>query len=147
MLSVERSLHSPSEQAFSPTLADLSRNASVISTSSSSDSLLLRNPRPVRPFASPRTQSPAAPSTRPSRPPSYLSRQFGLPGDQLQHRDALVVTPQPRPAPRNPSVNGRLSPQDFKFGTIIGEGSYSTVSRSSFYARSLNHPIYNHIER
>jgi len=143
MLSVELSA-SPSEPTFPPTLAALSRNASVISTSSSSDSLLPYAPRPIRAFSSPRTQSPSAPSPRGSKPPTYLSKQFGLSEaqQQQQRKDTLTVT-QTKAKPRTPSVNSRLTAQDFRFGAIIGEGSYSTVRFYLVFYFSLTGAMHN----
>ncbi|EIW82604.1 kinase-like protein [Coniophora puteana RWD-64-598 SS2] len=69
-----------------PSLADLSRNASVISSSSDSESaqsVLLRTPRPrpIRTFSGPHSRSPDASIARSpqrSRPPAHLAREFGL---------------------------------------------------------------------
>jgi 3-phosphoinositide dependent protein kinase-1 len=127
MLSVDVSTLPPGDLTFPPTLADLSRTASVISTSSSSESLHF--PRPKRNFSSPRTQSPHAPSPRALKPPPHLTRELGL--SDGTHA-ALLADSEPPVAParlksRNPSLNGRLTADDFKFGATIGEGSYSTV--------------------
>lgn len=127
-----------------PSLVDLSRNASVISSSSSSSStsdLTIQTPvrpRPIRTFSSPqrsmRSRSPASPRTpRGSRAPAYLARELGI----AETEDADDQPSELRPMPaapsrgqsrsRNSSVNGRLCSDDFEFGRILGEGSYSTV--------------------
>ncbi|KAJ7647509.1 kinase-like protein [Roridomyces roridus] len=104
-----------------PSLADLSRNASVISTSStdSDQELTLPRPRPIRTFSAPRSRSPQSPTTRGASrpPPSYLSRELGY------------AEPEPTPPskPKSTSIPGRASLQDFQFGSTLGEGSYSTV--------------------
>lgn len=124
---------SSQEPNYPPTLADLSRNASVISTSSSSDSLLLKTPRPrpIRTFSSPRSKSSRSSSPRNTKLPSYLTRDLGL-GDVHKSSQAVEqnIPFQKTPKSRNPSLNGRLSTNDFKFGATLGEGSYSTVSFS-----------------
>ncbi|KAJ7188484.1 kinase-like protein [Mycena filopes] len=106
-------------------LADLSRNASVISTSStdSDQELTPPRPRPIRTFSAPRSRSPQSPTTRGASrpPPSYLSRELGY------------EEPSP-PAPSIPNGNkpaskpaGKPTLQDFQFGRTLGEGAYSTV--------------------
>ncbi|KAJ7782873.1 kinase-like protein [Mycena metata] len=106
-------------------LADLSRNASVISTSStdSEQELTPPRPRPLRTFSAPRSRSPTSPTTRVASrpPPSYLSRELGY--DE----------PSP-PPPAPPASNGtpttkptKPTLQDFRFGRTLGEGAYSTV--------------------
>ncbi|KAI0823338.1 kinase-like protein [Trametes gibbosa] len=137
MLKLQVSSPSPdTTHPATPTLAELSRNASVISSSSSSSSTAdLPLPTPVRPrplrnFSAPRTnlrsRSPQSPTTpRGSRPPAYLTRELGLPDDDQQ-----PLKPPPSRAPsksRNSSVNGRLTADDFEFLDELGEGSYSTV--------------------
>ena len=123
------------------TLADLSRNASVISSSSDSETstttaLRTPRPRPTRTFSSPRSRSPHSPNSQSVRPPPvYLTRELGV-SDGAENRD-LVPEPTRQPQPRsksrkrsrsqNPSANTRLSAQDFVFGETLGEGSYSTV--------------------
>ncbi|KAF7321506.1 Protein kinase domain-containing protein [Mycena kentingensis (nom. inval.)] len=99
-----------------PSLADLSRNSSVISSSSTDDSeqeLAPPRPRPVRTFSAPRSRSPGSPTTRGASrpPPSYLSRELGYADDGAQ--------------PGRPQ--GKPSLRDFQFGATLGEGSYSTV--------------------
>ncbi|THH20791.1 hypothetical protein EW146_g648 [Bondarzewia mesenterica] len=124
----------PSPDPPHASLADLSRNASVISSSSSSgsaSSLLLNTPRPrpIRTFSSPRSRSPAVPTTpRSTRPPAYLARELGLPDEppELLHQQHTARA-QSKSKSRSSSVNGRLSAEDFEFGEILGEGSYSTV--------------------
>lgn len=149
MIRVETS-QAPSQPSFQASLADLSRNASVISSSSSSDStssLILNTPRPrpVRTFSSPRAKSPQATTSRnTSRPPSYLT------GGGLGHRDDhLNGAPAAdsrrgagtRSQSRNRSVNGRLSAQDFVFGEELGEGSYSTVKRATHIVTGQEYAI------
>ncbi|ETW80952.1 hypothetical protein HETIRDRAFT_319474, partial [Heterobasidion irregulare TC 32-1] len=132
MITVETSTPSP-EPPQDPSLADLSRNASVISSSSSgsASSLLLKTPRPrpIRTFSSPRSRSPGGPTTpRASRPPAYLTRELGFaeePPEFLPHRQSARA--QSKSKSRSSSANGRLSAEDFEFGEVLGEGSYSTV--------------------
>ncbi|KAF8510571.1 kinase-like protein [Hysterangium stoloniferum] len=116
--SVSRSL-----PASTAALVALSRNASVISSSSSnssSSSLLQNIPRAnrIRTFSSPRARSPAGASPAPGRAkaPPYLSRE--LAGNRFTQQNSKS---------RTSSVSGRLSVNDFEFGDVIGEGSYSTV--------------------
>lgn len=133
---------SPSPQDGQPTLADLSRNASVISSSSSSSStsdLTIQTPvrpRPIRNFTSPqhktvRSRSPQSPQTpRASRPPQYLTRELGI-ADSSEDRPTELRPPAPhrgQSRSRQSSVNGRISAEDFEFGRVLGEGAYSTVS-------------------
>ena len=107
------------------TLADLSRNASVISTSSTDSEQELSPPllRPIRTFSAPRSRSPQSPTTRGTSrpPPSYLSRELGY----AEPTPAPPSVPNGRPTSRPP---GKPSLQDFQFGTTLGEGSYSTVN-------------------
>ncbi|KAI0342133.1 kinase-like protein [Trametopsis cervina] len=130
-----------SSPAGEPTLADLSRNASVISSSSDSSStsdLTVHTPvrpRPIRTFSSPqrplRSRSPGSPRTpRGSRPPAYLARELGIAAeedDQPGELRAPQAAAPAQPRSRNSSINGRISAQDFDFGRVLGEGSYSTV--------------------
>lgn len=122
MLKVEPTTSSPDPPYHTPTLADLSRNASVISTSSSDSgpsltALTPTRPRPHRTFSAPRAPSRDVDSPR-TRPPSHLARELGLKEDT-----------SPSPAERRKRSKSRnRSVQDFKFGVILGEGSYSTVS-------------------
>ncbi|KIM91989.1 hypothetical protein PILCRDRAFT_57018 [Piloderma croceum F 1598] len=148
MIRVEVS-RAPPELSFPPSLADLSRNASVISSSSSSDStssLILNTPRPrpARNFSSPRTRSPQAASRNTSRPPTYLTGGLGRRDD---HPTASSTTDVKRGAvgarsqSRNRSVNGRVSAQDYEFGEELGEGSYSTVKRATHIATGQEYAI------
>ncbi len=137
MLYVEVQTPSP-EPARPATLADLSRNASVISSSSSSSStssLVANTPRsrPVRAFSAPRSLSREAPSTpRASRPPAYLAREFGLAnGDDDLTRRAQSRS-KSRTKSRNSSVGVKAQLDDFEFGEELGEGSYSTVRAIRF---------------
>ena len=114
----------PTPQA---SLADLSRNASVISTSSAES---LPSPRPLRKFSSPRTQSPSAPSPRAHQPPPHLTRELGLADPSQGGADPEQAI---RIKSRNASLNSRLTAKDFKFGATIGEGSYSTVRRPHLF--------------
>ncbi|KAI0071921.1 kinase-like protein [Panus rudis PR-1116 ss-1] len=123
-----------------PTLADLSRNASVISSSSSSSStsdLTIQTPvrpRPQRKFSSPhrtiRSRSPRSPSTpRGSRPPAYIARDLGIDEDS-DDNDTVQLRPPPSPQhsrSRNSSTNRGVSAADYEFGRVLGEGSYSEV--------------------
>ncbi|KZV76288.1 kinase-like protein [Peniophora sp. CONT] len=129
------------------TLADLSRNASVISNGSSDSApepLLLtppRRPRPIRTFSSPRSQSPSGPTTpRTSRPPAYMTRELGMLDEQPQQSQLPPIAQQhdirtnherrQRASSKSKSRPGsvaRPSRDDFEFGDILGEGSYSTV--------------------
>ncbi|KAF8124901.1 kinase-like domain-containing protein [Boletus edulis] len=139
------------EHTFPPTLADLSRNASVISSSSDSETstntaLWTPRPRPTRTFSSPRSRSPHSPPSQAVRPPAYLTRELGV-SVGSEHPDLMpepvVVSRQAQPRSKsrkpsrsqNPSANTRLSAQDFQFGETLGEGSYSTVMRAR-YTRS-----------
>ena len=132
MISVQVSTPSP-DTAYPPTLADLSRNASVISTSSSDSVPPLRpvRPRPIRTFTSPRSSSPQPPPQRNSGPTAYLSRELGLsnnaePQSTEQRVAAARARSNVRSKSRNTSVNPSLTPEDFDFE--LGEGSYSSVS-------------------
>ncbi|CAK5281438.1 unnamed protein product [Mycena citricolor] len=104
-----------------PSLADLSRNTSVISTSSTESELDLTppRPRPIRTFSAPRSRSPQSPTSRAGSrpPPSYLSRELG------------VAEPTTSPAKgKSPArSSGKVTLHDFQFGSTLGEGSYSTV--------------------
>ncbi|KAI0697260.1 kinase-like domain-containing protein [Cytidiella melzeri] len=143
MLEVQVSSPAPdsSNQGGKHSLADLSRNASVISSSSDSSStsdLTLHTPvrpRPIRTFSSPqrplRSKSPGSPRTpRSSRAPAYLARELGIPVEEDDLPGELRPPQMPaavQPRSRNSSINGRISAQDFDFGRVLGEGSYSTV--------------------
>lgn len=113
----------PTESVAPPTLAELSRNASVISTSSSdsSPSLQLKTPprpRPIRTFTSPRNHSPGPQTPRAT---SYINSELGVPVNQ--------------PASAGGRARSRLRSEptanDFTFGATLGEGSYSTVCDSA----------------
>ncbi|KAI9456307.1 kinase-like protein [Russula earlei] len=131
MIKLESPVPSPEPPTLKPSLADLSRNSSVISSSSSSSStaslVLPVRPRPIRTFSSPRSRSPGGPPTpRASRPPAYITREFGLTDHQS---DALFGRSRAnsKSKSRSSSANGRLGVEDFVFGEVLGEGSYSTV--------------------
>lgn len=132
MLSVHPSSPSP-DSHVSPTLADLSRNASVISTSSSDSvpSLRLQRPRPIRTFTSPRSKSPR--SHAHNAAPAYLAKELGLssnpapPPSENKVATARAI-PNTRIKSRNPSANTSVDARDFEFGETLGEGSFSTVS-------------------
>ncbi|KAF9264227.1 kinase-like protein [Marasmius fiardii PR-910] len=117
MLKVDVTNPSPNESYNS--LAALSRNASVISTSSS-DSADDRNqgllstppPRPDRTFASPQSRSP-------SRPPAYIPKELPIANDSPKSRTASKT--------RSKSRGNVPTLDDFNVGETIGEGSYSTV--------------------
>ena len=159
MLHVEVSTPSP-EPVRQPTLADLSRNASVISSSSSSSSVneLIRTPRPrpIRTFSSPRSRSRDAPPTpRSTRPPAYLAKELGLAvGDGSNSFDDLKKRAQSRSKSRtksrNSSVGLKLQASDFDFGDILGEGSYSTVwklhicPKSQFFSHTFHRLCMQH---
>ncbi|KAK7692547.1 hypothetical protein QCA50_004177 [Cerrena zonata] len=138
MLKIQVSSPSPDANPLHvPSLADLSRNASVISSSSSSSSvtdLTVQTPvhtRPNRTFSSPRirSKSPQSPSTpRGSKPPAYLARELGIVEDSEDKPSELKPPASRAPSrSRNSSVNGRISVNDFEFGRVLGEGSYSEV--------------------
>ncbi|KAG7090848.1 hypothetical protein E1B28_009930 [Marasmius oreades] len=118
MLKVDVTNPSPNESYNS--LAALSRNASVISTSSSdsgddSNQGLLSTPppRPDRTFTSPQSRSP-------SRPPAYIPKELPIANDSPKSRAASKT--------RSKSRGGNtLTLGDFNVGETIGEGSYSTV--------------------
>lgn len=95
-------------------LADLSRNASVISTSSSDDAPLSPHVRPRRTFSAPRSKSPTP-------NPTFVHHELAYP----------PMTPDPKPKPRSKSRAREATPQDFKFGPTLGFGSYSEVRPSS----------------
>jgi 3-phosphoinositide dependent protein kinase-1 len=122
---------------FSPSnLAALSRNASVISTSSSdSGPSMLTTPRPRlrREFSSPRSTSPNSPTNLVARPPSYLTRELGISARGNTEYHAAQAKPRSKSRSRNISI------RDFQVGETLGEGSYSTVSKYRAPSRtSLN---------
>lgn len=137
MLKLQVSSSSPDTTLPAPTLAELSRNASVISSSSSNSSCpdLTQTtpvrPRPLRNFSAPRTnlrsRSPRSPTTpHRTRPPAYLTKELGYP-----ENDPVPLRPSPsrtQSKSRNSSVTGRMTVDDFEFMEELGQGSYSTVS-------------------
>ncbi|TFL04866.1 kinase-like domain-containing protein, partial [Pterulicium gracile] len=123
----------PTESVAPPTLAELSRNASVISTSSSdsSPSLQLKTPprpRPIRTFTSPRNHSPGPQTPRAT---SYINSELGVPVNQ--------------PASAGGRARSRLRSEptanDFTFGATLGEGSYSTVKHAIHKATQKEYAI------
>ncbi|KAI0695936.1 kinase-like domain-containing protein [Cerioporus squamosus] len=148
MLKLQLTTPSPdSTHPATPTLAELSRNASVISSSSSNSStadLTLQTPsrpRPLRNFSAPRTNlrspSPQSPTTpRGSRPPAYLTRELGYPEDELRPPASRGQSKS-----RNSSVNGRISVDDFEFKEELGQGSYSTVWLGKLLATGQEYAI------
>ncbi|KAG0704689.1 kinase-like protein [Suillus ampliporus] len=142
---------------FPPTLADLSRNASVISSSSETDvdstipSEVLKTPRqrPARTFSSPRSQSPQSPTAPPARPPNYLARELGVSSHALpepaqaqqQTKERSKSRKRSREASRARSANSRLGAQEFSFGDTLGEGSYSTVMRAKYIRTGQEYAI------
>ncbi|PSR71767.1 hypothetical protein PHLCEN_2v12371 [Hermanssonia centrifuga] len=77
-----------------------------------------------------RSRSPQSPRTpKGSRPPAYLARELGVPEEDDKPTE-LRAPPTPsrgQSRSRNSSINGRISADDFEFGRVLGEGSYSTV--------------------
>lgn len=106
-------------------LIALSRNASVISSSSSnsSSSSLLLNPHAgrIRTFSSPRALRLRKPT---------LTRTSSNGPIRNETQSPKRVTGSVTPALR-------IGRDDFEFGEVLGEGSYSTVSRFSFSSPSL----------
>lgn len=137
---------STSGPTFPPTLADLSRNASVISSSSDSESVnevpTTPRPRPTRTFSSPRSRSPHSPPT--VRAPSYLTRELVVSDREPRSRSLAPHTrskSRRRSRSQNPSANSRPSPQDFSFLSTLGEGSYSTVMRARYIRTGQEYAI------
>ncbi|KAI6044654.1 kinase-like domain-containing protein [Pisolithus marmoratus] len=137
---------SSSGPTFPPTLADLSRHTSVISSSSDSESVhempATPRPRPTRTFSSPRSRSPHSPST--VRPPSYLARELAVSDREPRSRSVAAHTrskSRRRSRSQNPSANNRPSPQDFAFMSTLGEGSYSTVMRARYIRTGQEYAI------
>ncbi|KAG1764770.1 kinase-like protein [Suillus placidus] len=138
---------------FPPTLVDLSRNASVISSSSETDIPFdlptSPRPRPARTFSSPRSQSPQSRTATPSRPPNYLTRELGVSSHpqpdpaqaQQQTKERSKSRKRSREASRARSANGRLGAQEFSFGDTLGEGSYSTVMRAQYIRTGQEYAI------
>jgi 3-phosphoinositide dependent protein kinase-1 len=135
-----------------PTLAELSRNASVISSSSESefapdaddDEQAARPPRApalrLGPAALERPTSPSALSAGPATPRSARPPPVHLRDDTGGASVGPSVPPSPQRsraasrvrAGRSASANGGerskgVSYADFEFGDVLGEGSYSTV--------------------
>ncbi|KAG1838183.1 kinase-like domain-containing protein [Suillus subalutaceus] len=104
---------------FPPTLVDLSRNASVISSSSEtdlpSDLPTSPRPRPARTFSSHVRKAHISSHTQPD--PAHA---------QQQTKERSKSRKRSREASRARSANGRLGAQEFSFGETLGEGSYST---------------------
>ncbi|KAF9071045.1 kinase-like domain-containing protein [Rhodocollybia butyracea] len=124
---------SPSQEDTITSLAALSRNASVISSSSSSDSIAADDsrllatpvhPRLLRTFSSPRSASPASPTRKTSRAPSFLPKELGLADDYPKSRAASQVRSKSR-------ARSEVSIDDFDVGDTLGEGSYSTVLQAT----------------
>ncbi|KAF5370886.1 hypothetical protein D9758_002086 [Tetrapyrgos nigripes] len=115
----------PSPETSQPSLASLSRNASVISSSSSDGSnALLTTPRPRyrRTFSSPRSASPSGSHSRQSsRPPSYLTKQLGISNETPGSRSPSKTRSKSR------GRSNQLTIDDFNVGETLGEGSYSIV--------------------
>ena len=91
-----------------------------------------------------RSRSPGSPRTpRGSRAPPYFARELGIAEDGDDKPSELrPIAPSAAPSrgqsrSRNSSMNGRLGADDFEFGRILGEGSYSTV-RLVVFMISLN---------
>lgn len=127
------------EPSYPPTLAALSRNASVISTSSSDSSPSLAPPRPrqLRSFNSPRSRSPGNPSPRSQKPPAYLAAEMINNEEDSETVNAKVAASRARSRARsrsrNPPPEIRVDARDFTFGEILGEGSYSTASPQIYF--------------
>lgn len=122
---------SPSDNNPAISLADLSRNASAISTDSSDSSpsvpYLTPRPRPIRNFSAPRSLSPHSASPRTQRIPAYLSADPPSNGENKRIHDVQAQA-QIRSRSKSRGRPTMNSTDDFKFGAILGEGSYSTAS-------------------
>ncbi|KAM5532584.1 hypothetical protein V8D89_013790, partial [Ganoderma adspersum] len=150
MLKLQVSSPSPDTTHSTPTLAELSRNASVISSSSSNSSCpdlthtTPVRPRPLRNFSAPKTnlrsRSPHSPTTpHRTRPPTYLTRELGYPED-----DPAPLRPpasRTQSKSRNSSVTGRITVDDFEFMEELGQGSYSTVWHCKLLATGQEYAI------
>jgi hypothetical protein len=136
--------HKPAESLPALSLADLSRNASAISTDSSDSSpsvpFLAPRPRPNRPFSAPRSLSPHSSSPWAQHIPTYLSAE--LSGDNRCAPDAQALA-QARARSKSRGRPSMTTTDDFKFGATLGEGSYSTVRFAvSLATRTSNsHPL------
>ncbi|KAK0213027.1 kinase-like protein [Desarmillaria ectypa] len=129
-----------SPDASSPSLADLSRRASVISTSSSdtghvSAVLTTPRPRPIRTFSAPRSASPLPPTPRASRPPSYLTRDLAVSAEKPEPRKSSRSTSRAPSKSRGPTI------EDFAVGETLGEGSYSTVLLATYLRTGQKYAI------
>lgn len=126
------------ERMTSLSLADLSRNASAISTDSSDSSpstpFISPRPRPLRNFSAPRSMSPHSTSPRPHPIPTYLSAELGPSTDPIKRIH------DPRSRSKSRGRNAMTSTDDFKFGATLGEGSYSTASPISSNCTQHSHP-------
>ncbi|KAK7057404.1 kinase domain-containing protein [Favolaschia claudopus] len=124
---LQTKLTPPSTQS----LADLSRNASVISNSStdSDQELTPPRPRPIRTFSAPRSRSPQSPTSRATSrpPPSYLSRELGYDEPSPAPSASSAPSAPNGPPAAKPVSKPKTTLQDFQFGRTLGEGSYSTV--------------------
>jgi 3-phosphoinositide dependent protein kinase-1 len=136
------------------------------SSSSSSSSIVLAPPRPLRSFSgqshgsrSPhndsRTRRPhSPPSPHTPRPPNYLQRQLGLadppevalPPAALPDSSGIpTLLPNIAPTHLQPTrivssnaVKRVYSADDFEFGDVLGEGSYSTVRLISIRSHRIS---------
>ncbi|KAF8258082.1 hypothetical protein EI94DRAFT_1816182 [Lactarius quietus] len=101
---------------------------------SSTPSLVLPvRPHPTRTFSSPHSKSPRGPPTHEaSQPPAYITRELGI-AEQPLASPANRSRANPKSKSRSSSENGRLGADDFEFGHLLGEGSYSTVRFLSFF--------------
>ncbi|RDB28735.1 Serine/threonine-protein kinase ksg1 [Hypsizygus marmoreus] len=129
---------SPSSEPYRPTLAEISRNTSAISSSSSEASstlsLSLTDPatpqksRPNRAFAGPRRSTGGSSASQARQLPSYIQKELGI-----EHEPARQTTTASSNGQSTSSKSSRAhnSPHDFDFGEILGHGSYSTVIRAT----------------
>ncbi|KIY63618.1 kinase-like protein [Cylindrobasidium torrendii FP15055 ss-10] len=133
-------LQAPTPPETPNTLSDLSRRASVISTSSSDDGNSEKDadpgtlttptrPRPIRTFSGPRTSSPMPGTPRASRPPSYLTRDLSVGGEELPRSP---TNSKPRDSSRAASRTRGITMEDFETHGELGEGAYSTVMLATY---------------
>ncbi|KAL1756385.1 kinase-like domain-containing protein [Schizophyllum commune] len=151
MLSTDQSLSQEQQRnRHREELIALSRNASVISTSSSEEdgdvppiptTPVVRTPR-ARPVSIPRSQSRhCSRSPRASRPPSYMARDLVVPAEESEEDDDNELQNSPTPGPsrlrmlspankKGSRSRSRPPPlgRDFEMGDVLGEGAYSTVN-------------------
>jgi 3-phosphoinositide dependent protein kinase-1 len=131
MLRADNPTLSP-DSTFPANLSALSRNASVISTSSSdsgpSPVLTPPRPRPARTFSAPRSQSPQSRTPQVSLPPSYLAQELGMTDAPQDVTRAANSNMNSKARSKSRGRNVAATADDFKFGGLLGEGSYSTVS-------------------